>query len=143
MIENLSKYGSLRADFQSGLLRLEEVLRMEKNSVVRDSAIQRFEFTLDLAWKTVKAYLEEQKGVVCRSPKDCLRQAFSQGLIEYDDFWLAMVDLRNETAHIYKEETAEAVYAKLPACLEKFQQLRKKLENQKVLRLDEDSAKEL
>ena len=97
---------------------------MEKNAVVRDSAIQRFEFTLDLAWKTVKAYLEEQKGIVCRSPKECLRQAFRQDLIEYDDFWLAMVDLRNETAHIYKEETAEAVYQKLPQCLGKFQGLR-------------------
>ena len=124
MNEELSKYESLFGDFQSGLSRLEGVLAMEKNAVVRDSAIQRFEFTLDLAWKTIKAFLEEQEGVLCRSPKECFRQAFTQNVIGYDDFWLAMVDLRNETAHIYKEETADAVYQKLPQCLKKFQELR-------------------
>jgi len=43
--------------------RLEEVLKLEKNAVVRDSAIQRFEFTFDLAWKTLKLYLEEVEGL--------------------------------------------------------------------------------
>jgi len=131
MNEQLSKYSALVSDFEQALKRLEEVLAMEKNAVVRDSAIQRFEFTLDLGWKTVKAFLEEQKGVLCRSPKDCFRQAFVQGLIEYDDFWMAMVDLRNETAHIYKEETADAVYQQLPQSLEKFRQLKQAFGAQK------------
>ncbi len=132
MNDRASKYEAIGGDFEKALQRLEEVLAMEKNAVVRDSAIQRFEFTLDLAWKTVKTFLEEQKGVLCRSPKECLRQGFSQGLIEYDDFWLTMVDLRNETSHIYKEETTDAIYQKLGQCLEKFRKLRDALAHQKI-----------
>jgi len=131
MNEQPSKYTALVSDFGQALKRLEEVLAMEKNAIVRDSAIQRFEFTLDLAWKAVKAFLEEQKGVVCRSPKECLREAFRQGLIGYDDFWMAMVDLRNATAHIYKEETADAVYQQLPRSLENFRKLKQAIEAQK------------
>lgn len=86
---------------------------MEKTAVTRDSAIQRFEFTVDLAWKAVKAYLEEKKGVVCTSPKECLKDAFQNGLIEHDEFWLSMIDLRNETSHTYRETFAEEVYDKL------------------------------
>ena len=96
---------------------------MEKNDVVRDSAIQRFEFTFDLAWKTVKTYLGGQKGVVCDSPKDCIREAYAQGLIAYDDAWLAMTDMRNETVHTYNEEVAEKIYARLPDALQKYQTL--------------------
>ena len=37
--------------------RLEEVLAVPKTTIVRDSAIKRFELTLDLSWKTIKKFL--------------------------------------------------------------------------------------
>lgn len=104
-------------------MRLDEALKEPKTMIVRDSAIQRFEFTLDLSWKMIKTFLEEQNGIICRSPKECFRQAFLQKFIEYDDFWMRMVDLRNETVHMYKEDLAEGAYKELKNCLKKFKEL--------------------
>ncbi|OGG42495.1 hypothetical protein A3A21_02715 [Candidatus Jorgensenbacteria bacterium RIFCSPLOWO2_01_FULL_45_25b] len=103
--------------------RLKEVLDQEKNEFIRDSAIQRFEFTLDLAWKTIKGVLEKEKGIVCTSPKECVREAYRQNMIGYDEFWLKMIDLRNEAAHMYSEEKSEEIYSMLPRALEKFYEL--------------------
>ena len=78
--------------FERAVLRLDEVLRLEKNEFMRDSAIKRFEMTFDLSWKAVKAFLEEFRGVPCSSPKGCFREAYRQGLLEYDEFWLELTD---------------------------------------------------
>lgn len=114
----MTKYEAVRQDFESALTRLREVLAIEKTSITRDSAIQRFEFTVDLAWKTIKTYLEEKKGVRCTSPKGCIQDAFQNGIIVYDEYWLEMIDLRNETSHTYKEALAEEVFAQLPKAAE-------------------------
>lgn len=119
----MNKFTAQLEQFSKAIERLGEVLRLEKNDIVRDSAIQRFEFTFDLAWKTMKTYLSEQKGVACASPKDCIREAYAQGLIPYDDVWLAMTDTRNQTVHTYNEALAEKIYAQLPDALEKYQAL--------------------
>jgi nucleotidyltransferase substrate binding protein (TIGR01987 family) len=102
--------------------RLEEALREPVGALVRDAAIQRFEFTFDLAWKTLKVFLEERHGVACASPKTCIREAFRVGVI-HNERWIDLVELRNLTAHTYNETTAVQVYGELPAALEKFHQL--------------------
>ena len=119
----MNKLEALLNQFQQAISRLEEALKEPKSGIVRDSAIQRFEFTLDLSWKTAKTFLQEKKGLVCVSPKECFREAYKQGLIEYDDQWLALVDMRNETVHTYNEEVAEKIYNELPRALELFNKL--------------------
>lgn len=123
----MSKLEAIVNQFEKSIQRLDEVLKEPKNAIIRDSAIQRFEFVLDLAWKSVKAYLEEQKGVICNSPKECFREAYHQGLIEYDDAWIKYVDMRNETVHTYKEEIADKIYAELPSTLKHFKDLLKSI----------------
>lgn len=103
--------------------RLEEVLSLPKTDITRDSAIQRFEFCLDLSWKTLQTYLKEQKGVLANSPKDVFREAYQNGLISQSDDWIKLVDLRNETVHTYDEQTAENVYRELPAALKHFREI--------------------
>lgn len=95
-------------------------MAVPKSDITRDSAIQRFEFTLDLSWKMVKAFLEDKKGIICVSPKECFREAYRQGLIEYSDEWIKFVDMRNETVHTYKEEVAEKIYNSLPEAVKHF-----------------------
>lgn len=47
------------ADYQKALFRLKEALEQDiSNSLLYDAVIQRFEFTYELAWKLLKAYLE-------------------------------------------------------------------------------------
>ena len=119
----MTKFEATIKQFENALTRFREVMAVPKNDIVRDSAIQRFEFTLDLSWKMAKAFLEEKKGVVCVSPKECFREAYRQGLIEYSDEWIKFVDMRNETVHTYKEEVAEKIYAYLPIALKHFEAL--------------------
>ncbi len=99
--------------FSQALKRFKEALLEEKTDLIRDASIKRFEFTLDLSWKTLKKFLEEKKGIVCNSPKGCFREAFANGLIPYNEIWLKMVDWRNETSHIYNEEIADEIYSNL------------------------------
>jgi nucleotidyltransferase substrate binding protein (TIGR01987 family) len=124
----MSKFESLMEDFGKAVNRLKEVLELPKDEFIRDSAIKRFEITFDMAWKTLKAYLEEKHGVQCVSPKTCLREAYNKDFItEYDSFWVDLVDKRNLTVHTYRESVAEEVFAVLPKALEHFQELYNKL----------------
>lgn len=108
---------------ERALRRLDEALSQPKTDLTRDSAIQRFEFCLDLSWKVLQTYLKDKKGVSVNSPKDTFREAFQNGLIEYSDDWIELVDLRNETVHTYDEAMAEKVYQKLPAALIRFREI--------------------
>ena len=67
--------------------------------------IQFFEMSMELAWKTLKDYLEDQ-GKVLHSPKDILKQAFQDELIVEGALWLKALEDRNLSTHLYDEETA-------------------------------------
>ncbi|MBI3194906.1 MAG: nucleotidyltransferase substrate binding protein [Ignavibacteriae bacterium] len=82
----------------NSIARLEEIIQSEFTIANRDSTIKRFEMTVELTWKSLQTYLREQ-GIVCRSPKDCLRQAFEIGIIEDDYRWFQMMEDRNLTVH--------------------------------------------
>lgn len=123
----MTKLNSQIEDLQKAIARLDEVLKLEKTNVVRDSAIKRFEIVFDLAWKTSKEYLEQYCNVVCNSPRSCFQEAFRQGLIEHNDFWIEVCKDRNYTAHTYKEFLADMVYANLPMALENFKKLLEKI----------------
>ncbi|MFA5032787.1 MAG: HI0074 family nucleotidyltransferase substrate-binding subunit [bacterium] len=120
--------------FDKAINRLEEVLALEKTEcpamtgtgVIRDSAIKRFELCFDLAWKSIKVYANGQ-GIECYSPKECFKSAFQLNLIDYDEIWLNMLNDRNLTTHLYKEEYAEEVYSRLLNYLGLFKKLLKAL----------------
>jgi nucleotidyltransferase substrate binding protein (TIGR01987 family) len=118
----MTKLEATVKEFQDALERFEDALRQEKTEFIRDSAIKRFELTFDLAWKAIKAALEET-GIFCVSPLNCFREAYRQGLIDYERIWVGMVNTRNETVHTYKEALAEKVYGELPQTLAAFSKL--------------------
>ena len=102
--------------------RLQDILQAEHTVANRDSAIKRFEMTVELAWKTTQRRVAKE-GVVCRSPRGCLEEAFKLGLIEDDPVWLDMLETRNLTVHTYDEQFAEHVYTRLPGYLKALQAL--------------------
>ncbi|MCX6274356.1 MAG: HI0074 family nucleotidyltransferase substrate-binding subunit [Bacteroidetes bacterium] len=124
----MSAFEKSSIQYFSALKRLEEVLQIPADDIIRDSAIQRFEFTIELAWKCIKLFLEEKKGIVCLAPKDCLRLAFQHGLIDYDEFWLDMIDMRNMTAHSYDEQISKEIYSELKNALRRFRKLKEALQ---------------
>lgn len=119
----MTKFQSIFEDFQSMLGHFEEILREEKTDIVRDSAIKRFELTFDLAWKTLKAFLEEYHNATCVSPRTCFREAFRLELLAYDEYLLTLTSVRNYTVHTYHEAFAEKIYQKLPDALAAFKKL--------------------
>lgn len=76
----------------------------DKLSVLeKEGMIQRFEYTFELAWKTLKDYLESQE-VSATFPREVIKQAFHYELIEDGEVWMDMLEKRNLLAHTYDEE---------------------------------------
>jgi len=85
----------------------------EDYRTLRDSEIKRFEISVDTLWKYLKHYLEMQHGIIQSSPKSVFRECLRTRILQSaEDVALAlkMVDARNITSHVYKEEVAEQIH---------------------------------
>jgi nucleotidyltransferase substrate binding protein (TIGR01987 family) len=92
--------------------KLDEGVKMSKDQLDRDGVIQRFEFTFELSWKTLRLFLIDQ-GIITKSPKDALKEAFKYGLIKDENIYLDMLEDRNQTSHIYNEEISKGIYSRI------------------------------
>jgi len=94
--------------------RLREALaELDRNPLALDAAIQRFEFSYELAWKALKAHLLVE-GTNVASPREAFSQAYVQQWIANEDVWLAMLADRNRTSHTYEESLAREIGIRLP-----------------------------
>ena len=101
-----------QAEVKNAAGRLTEAVAQPQTQIVRDAAIQRFEFTFEVIWKTLKLFLERQ-GHECGGPRSTLKKAFTEGLIsspDEADLWLALLEDRNLTSHAYDEGLAARIY---------------------------------
>ncbi len=73
-------------------------------------AVQAFEFCYELAWKTMKRFLDK-KGVEVRSPRDAFREAALNGFIADPKKWFVFIEKRNITTQIYDEKILENIVA--------------------------------
>ena len=82
----------------------------ELNELEREGAIQRFEYTFELAWLTLKDRLE-YAGVTLSeiTPRNVIREAFAAKLIADADAWMDMLVDRNLMSHTYDFARFEAV----------------------------------
>jgi len=82
----------------------EAVSSVDKLSVLeKEGMIQRFEYTFELAWKTLKDFLDA-KNVDAKYPREVIKKAFEYEIIEDGETWLEMLEQRNLMAHTYSEE---------------------------------------
>lgn len=112
---NYSWYHSF-LELGEALDQLEEMVNEPETakSYVRDATIHRFEFSVELFWKTLKKIcLSEQYEVT--SPRNVLQQAYEMHLVENNSLWHKMLDDRNETSHFYKRKIALEIYSRIPA----------------------------
>lgn len=123
----MTKSESFKEQYSKTVKNLEETLEKEETEERRDSAIKRFELCFDVAWKLIKEYLEEDRGVICASPNECFKEAYRQKVIDYSEHWTDMTKKRNEAVHTYKEELAKALYKELPKFLKLFKELEEKI----------------
>jgi nucleotidyltransferase substrate binding protein (TIGR01987 family) len=128
-----SKFVMKLTNFQNALQRLTEAVnefkQPESSDVIRDGVIQRFEFTYELAWKTTKVYLEDIGVVEVNSPKAVIKEAFAQKLLGDEKNWLLMLNDRNLTSHMYKEEMAAEIAERISSIyIKEFELLLQKLQ---------------
>lgn len=97
------------------------------DDVMRAGCIQYFEFTFELAWKTVKQIASDQGVQDCNSPKSSLRYAFKNGWIDDEEICLDMLASRNRMSHTYSVSSALVVYDRLPRFVETLKQLEQSL----------------
>ena len=120
--------------FSKAFKQLEDAVILSKDRFLskleEQGMIQAFEYTHELALKTMKNFLEDKGNNGLFGSKDVTRAAFKLGLIENGEIWMDMIKSRNKTSHTYNEETANEIYFKiLNEYFPAFQEFKKTMEN--------------
>ena len=83
--------------------------RRSLSELEQQGMIQAFEFTHELAWNTMKDFLESRGATELYGSKDATREAFARGLIADGNEWMDMIQARNRSSHTYNERIANEV----------------------------------
>ena len=105
----MSPFDLKKQVFEKALNQLIKALNEPKSEYLRDACIQRFEFTYELAWKTLKQYLASLD-IMVLNPKETLKAAYQQQLITDAEAWSILHQKRNLTSHTYDPDLAESIY---------------------------------
>jgi nucleotidyltransferase substrate binding protein (TIGR01987 family) len=94
-----------------------------KNQLMRDGVIQRFEYTYELSYKTLKRFLEATEAsaqtIEAMSFPDLIRTASERDLLLHGwDIWTKYRTARGTTSHAYDAKKAAEVFSIIPAFLE-------------------------
>lgn len=98
------------ANFRDALRQLQKFIdKGDLSELEQQGLIKAFEYTYELAWTTLKNYLEYQGETELFGSRDAIRKAYQVGLITDGDIWMDMLKSRNKTSHIYNQETATEI----------------------------------
>ena len=129
----MGRFEERRKEFSNAVQRLKEALEEKESDIIIDGVLHRFEFTFELAWKTMKDYLE-YIGVIEKtgSPREIIKSAFEYGMIEDGEAWIKMMLARNSLSHLYDEAKSREVYQEIKdVYFELLKQLKEKF-NEKL-----------
>lgn len=117
-----SKFELLYKDLGRAIVSFKNALNINmlfENDVVNDlfvnGQIQKFEYNIELLWKTLKAYFSEGRGITMLYPKEIIKQFFQEELIT-EEVYLLLIDAltsRNLLSHVYNEKIYKEIEPKL------------------------------
>lgn len=107
-----------------------DAINIAKTDLEKAGAIQYFEFTYELAWKTLKRVLSA-RGRELNSPKTVFREAALEKLIDDPELWFDFTKDRNETVHTYNRSKANSIFLDLPLFDQEMQKLISRLKTLK------------
>ena len=97
-------------NLQKALKQLRKGIELEQpNDLEVQGIIQSFEFSFELAWKTLKDYLEAQ-GIQASYPREVIKSAFQHSSLDQGEVWLEMLEKRKLLVHTYEEKLAQEAY---------------------------------
>ena len=86
-------------NFDRALVLLREALERGPgvlSNLEKEGVIQRFEYTFELAWKTIKDFLEEGGLIISPlTPRQVLKDAYVAKVLADGQGWIDMLDHRN------------------------------------------------
>ncbi|EYE87530.1 nucleotidyltransferase [Fervidicella metallireducens AeB] len=95
------------SNYKKAAIQLTEFIEKDElNKFEVQGLIQCFEYTFELAWKTMKDFLE-QEGFEVKSPRNAIQTAFQIQLITNGHVWIDALQKRNLMAHTYDEDIAK------------------------------------
>jgi len=98
-------------NYKNALSQLSDAVRIQSerklNSLEEQGLIQAFEYTHELAWKTMKDFILSRGNTEIYGSKDATREFFQLGLIEDGETWMNMIKSRNKSSHTYNQEIAD------------------------------------
>ena len=106
----------------------------ELTDLEKEGTIQRFEYTWELLWKTLKDYLENE-GIVLEkiTPKAVLMASVKAKIINKQETWMQALDDRNKMSHVYSTVVFEQVISNIAeSYLSLFDRLYEKLLGESV-----------
>lgn len=118
--------------FTKALWQLEQAVELSRTRALSEletlGLIQAFEYTHELAWKTLKDFLEDKGVYNLYGSRDSTREAFKRGLIDDGEVWIDMIKSRNLSSHTYNQEIADAIAGRIvERYVTAFQQLLNRL----------------
>ncbi len=119
-------------DYSKALLQMKSAIDLSKERPLTElevqGLIQSFEYTHELAWKTLRDFLKDRGNKDIYGSKDATREAFRYELIENGEVWMDMIKSRNQTSHTYNQKTAELIVdAIIDSYYYEFEKLHRKL----------------
>jgi len=105
-------------NFARAVDKLTEGINQASSELDRDGVLQRFEFSFELFWKTLKLILRFE-GFDCQSPRNCIKEAFRHGYLAEGEIYLDMLEDRNLSSHIYDEQTSIDIFDRIKNTIQK------------------------
>lgn len=105
------------SNYQKALNALRQAVKLAEQRALTDlekqGLIQGFEFTHELYWKTLKDFFKAKGRTDIYGSKDATREGFQNGLLQYGDIWMEMVESRNLSSHTYNNEISDEIVHKI------------------------------
>ena len=106
-MDKIEKWKFKFINFEKSIINLNTVIQTENPSELEIAGIiQFFEISFELSWKILKEYLF-YLGYEINSPREVIRQASSEKIIQNIEIWFEMLEKRNEFTHTYDNEHLE------------------------------------
>ena len=104
----------------------------ELNKFEKQGLIQAFEYTFELAWKTLQDLLKNEGYQNVSGPRSVIEHSFQAGYIRDGEEWMEMLKRRNEASQTYQEELAEQISSDIKEeFIDLFNVFLKRLEDEK------------
>jgi nucleotidyltransferase substrate binding protein (TIGR01987 family) len=127
-----TKFTNKLSDLDAALSNFRDALTLEPSLFpdlvadnIKSGQIQKFEFTVELLWKTIQVFLYEVDGVDVVTPKSVAKEFVEAGYCDYETYelFIRAINDRNQLSHVYRQEMAESIWRYLPDYVRMVEQI--------------------